>query len=169
MPVVSTSKKTNSIPLLSGEEVIFQVQPNPIKTIFFILILWAVGAALAIGLNQLGVPYLFESHLSIIWQLIIYAGVFFLVGLIIFLAWLNTTYTLTNKRVEWQFGIIGKGSISLALDQAQDVIKSVGIFGMIFGYGNVTTQSASLSREIPFATISQPEERANQIEQAISS
>ncbi len=167
-PNVIVTKKATPLPLLTGEEIIFSVRPSFLVTFFIIIFIWLVGAAFFYLLYNFGVFKQISHFLSPTITIAIFAGAFLFVGLAIFLGWLNTIYTLTNKRVEIEFGVIGEGTLSIALPNVQDVISKRGLFGMLFGYGDVTIQSAGLTKEIVFKNIANPIGRKEQIENAIA-
>ena len=163
--VISVSSSASPMPLLAGETIIFRTRPAFIIPLSFILLLWAVGGLFLWLLVRFGTLELIP-FVSALTAEIIYLAVFFLVGLIIFLSWLNTEYILTSKRVEWRFGIIGKGTVSIALEKIQNIVLTVSIIGRIFNFGNLKIEPAGIISSIKFGGIGDPQTRKEQIEDA---
>lgn len=162
--IVAVGPSADPIPLLPGEATIFSVHPSvvPMLTLIF--------AVLAIGF---GISYFFFTvNIAALlgfpqYQLIIGLVPFtiaLIVTFIIFLTWLNTIYTLTSIRVQWEFGIFGQRNRSIANMDIQAVQVDQGFVGKIFNYGDVSVRSAQQPIPIDFIQISSPRVRAEQIE-----
>ncbi len=164
--IINSSRSATPLPLMASEQVLFLVRPSFIITFFLILSLLLTGAAflwILIFFNILNIIKIISPTIIIT----IYIAVFLFVALVIFLAWLNTEYVLTTKRVEIRSGIIGTGTISIALDKIQNVSVNIGIIGWVLNYGNVRIEPAGLTNSINFNNITSPKLRREQIEAAM--
>lgn len=164
--VVSVSDSASPMPLLQNEQIIFRIRPNIIIPLSFILLIWSVGGLLLYFFVKLKIFNLIPQ-ISINVIDIIFISVFVSVGLIIFLYWLRTDYILTNKRVEWRFGIIGQGVISITLVKIQNIVLNISLIGRIFNFGDIKIEPAGLTASIKFGGIVNPKSRKEQIEEAI--
>ena len=151
--------------ILPNENVIFQVHPH-----------WLIlaGPEVCLGiLTVLSIKYLpillenLDPRLAGKICLVL-AGAFIFVGIVIFLGWLCTNYYLTNLRLIDKRGIIGKRIVSIYLDKVQDVTCKFGIWGRIFGFGDVEIESAGTYGKIVFELISHPRKIQERIESAIT-
>lgn len=152
-------------PAFPGETIIFRVRPSFIPTFFTLLGVAILGLILILVVNQA------QSLVGPTTILIIQALIALIVGfalLVIFLNWLTTFYTLTNKRVDERFGIIGQHSDSVTLDRISDVNLKIGLIALIFGYGDIQITSDNDLVLINFRQIGQTKFRASQIEAAIA-
>ena len=151
--------------ILPNEKVIFRVHPH-----------WLIlaGPEVCLGiLTVLSIKYLpillenIELRLAgKIW--VVLAGAFIFVGLVIFLGWLCTNYYLTNLRLIDKRGIIGKRIVSIYLDNVQDVTCKFGIWGRIFGFGDIEIESAGTYGKIVFELIPHPRKIQEEIERALT-
>lgn len=151
-------------PMFPGEEVIFRVRPNFIPIFFILFGVGVLGIVLIIALNQT-IPIIGSTIV-----LVIQAIVALIVGfalLIIFLSWLTTFYTLTNKRVDERFGIIGQHSSSILIPKIGDVQLKLGVLGQILGYGDVIISGENDFISVDFRQITNPKLRASQVEAAM--
>ena len=161
-PVIPT---LSELVILPGERVIFRVHPH-----------WLVLAVqeVCIGLDTwLSIRYLpmalrtaEPNFAGKIW--IILAGAFVFVGVVIFLDWLCTSYYLTSLRFVDERGIIGKRIVSIPLHHVQDVTCKFGIWGRIFGYGDIEIESAGTYGKIVFEFVPRPKEMQKRIEISLS-
>ena len=85
---------------------------------------------------------------------------FFLIPLInaikVTITYCNTELAITNKRVIGKAGFANSAAIDAPLSKVQNVNTSSGLWGKIFGYGNVVIMTAA--DKIPFSGIRKPEE-----------
>ncbi len=164
--VVSVSSRATSMPLLAQEQLIFRLRPAIIIPLSFILFIWAVGGLFLWALINFkvldGVPVITPRIF-----ISIYIAAFAFVGLAIFLSWLNTEYILTNQRVEWRFGIIGEKAISISLGNIENITLNFNLLGRIFNFGDIKIEPAGISTSIIFKGITDPNNRKEQIENAI--
>lgn len=95
-------------------------------------------------------------------------GALTFVGIVIFLGWIFTNYYLTNLRLIDKRGIIGKRIVSIHLDKVQDITCKFGIWGRIFGSGDIEIESAGTYGKIVFDFSPSPRKIQEKIEEAIS-
>ena len=151
--------------ILPNETVIFRVHPH-----WLILAGPEVCLGILTALSIKYLPILLETIdprlVGKIW--VVLAGAFIFVGLVIFLGWLCTNYYLTNLRLIDKRGIIGKRIVSIYLDNVQDVTCKFGIWGRIFGFGDIEIESAGTYGKIVFDLAPHPRNIQERIESAIS-
>lgn len=69
-----------------------------------------------------------------------------LLGLVIaILRWTKTAYALTDRRVLDSTGVVSRNLIECSFEKFQTVSMHQGIFGRLFGYGNLVFTTAGLS------------------------
>lgn len=158
----------SSMPLLTGENIIFEERQFFLIPLVLILLVWAGGVFLFwLFMAKLGLAnMILQWHFSFNWFVIIYFGIFLFTGLVIFLVWFQNRFVLTNKRVEWHFGVLGNGYVSIALAKIENVSSTQSFSGLIFNYGNIKIEPAGLSMDIDFNGIARPSYRRKQIEEA---
>ena len=98
---------------------------------------------------------------------IILGGALAFAAAVIFLGWLCTNYYLTNLRLIDERGIIGKRIMSIPLKRIQDVKCQFGIWGRVFGFGDLEIESAGTYGKIIFHFIPSPQEFKEKIIQTI--
>ncbi|HUU50973.1 MAG TPA: PH domain-containing protein, partial [Nitrospinota bacterium] len=69
---------------------------------------------------------------------------------VFYLAWKFNRLHLTNLRLIKERGIIGKRFMSIMLDNIENITCSFGIWGRIFGFGNLIIESAGTSGKMVF-------------------
>ena len=158
-PVVSVSNSASPMPLLSDEQVIFRSRPHFIIPFSLIILILGAGAILFFLLSKVNIFIIPQN-----WILLIESLVFLLVAFIVFLYWILTEYILTTQRVEWRFGIIGKGVISIGLEKIQNIALSISILGRIFNFGSIKIEPAGISADINFNGIPNPTNKKEEIE-----
>lgn len=89
------------------------------------------------------------------------------VMIIILFDWICTGYSLTNLRLIEERGIIGRRMVSIGLDKVQDVTCRFGVWGRIFGFGDIEIESAGTYGKIIFRFISEPLRRWGEMKKAI--
>lgn len=150
--------------ILPKEGVIFKTHPH-----WLIL----VGPEICIGILAVllikYLPLMLESIdpslASKIW--LILGGALVFVAIVIFLEWVCINYYLTNLRLIDERGIIGKRIMSIPLKRIQDVKCQFGIWGRIFGFGDLEIESAGTYGKITFHFIPSPRKLQEEIEKAI--
>jgi len=150
--------------ILPDEKVIFRTHPH-----------WLIfaGPEVCVGILTFLLikypPFLLEGidpNLVLrIW--LVLGGALAFAGLVIFLGWLCTNYYLTNLRLIDERGIIGKRIMSLPLKRIQDVKCQFGIWGRIFGFGDLEIESAGTYGKITFHFIPSPRKFKEKIIEAI--
>jgi len=98
---------------------------------------------------------------------LILEGALVFTGGVIFLGWLCTNYYLTSLRLIDERGIIGKRIMSIPLKRIQDIKCQFGIWGRIFGFGDLEIESAGTYGKITFHFIPSPQKFKEKIIQAI--
>ena len=150
--------------ILPDEKIIFQTHPH-----------WLIlaGPEVCVGiLTFLLIKYLptllegIDPNL-VLKVYLISAGALAFAAVVIFLGWLCTNYYLTNLRLIDERGIIGKRIVSIPLKRIQDVKCQFGIWGRIFGFGDLEIESAGTYGKIIFHFIPSPQEFKEKIIQTI--
>ncbi len=162
--VTTTSGSFNQTPfmLFPGEELIFKTNPA------WLLLAWPVAILLAIWLlyHIILCPYVTE---------LTWSGLCFLLSSLAFpfsiyvfyLDWRFNRFYLTNYRLVKERGIIGQRFMSIFLEQVEDITVSYSIWGRIFGFGNITIESAGTWGEILYKGAPDPLEKIKRIEEEI--
>jgi len=151
--------------LLPDEKIIFRTHPH-----WLVL----VGPELCIGILTVllikYLPILLQGiDPNLVWKIwLILGGALTFVGIVIFLGWFCTNYYLTNLRLIDERGIIGKRIVSIWLDRVQDVTCKFGIWGRIFGFGDLEIESAGTYGKIVFDFAPNPRKKQEEIEEATS-
>jgi uncharacterized membrane protein YdbT with pleckstrin-like domain len=149
--------------LIERERIIFKTHPHWLYVFVPELALFLVGGFIFLFLPSYFPEEIFPSGIVLI---ILFFAIFFSM-LIIFLNWLCINYYVTNFRLIEERGIIGKRIMSIWLDKVQDITCSFGIFGRIFGFGNLEIQSAGTEGKIVFDFLPDPQKLKEEIEKAI--
>ena len=150
--------------LLPDEKVLFRTHPH-----WLVL----VGPEVCVGILTVllikYLPTLLEGvDLALAWKIwLILGGALVFAGVVIFLGWLCINYYLTNLRLIDRRGIIGRRIMSISLERVQDVKCQFGIWGRIFGFGDLEIESAGTYGKITFDFIPSPREFKGEIVQAI--
>lgn len=160
--IISASPSADSLPLFPGENIVFSVRPHILTLLVPLL---GIAAVVVIAYFFLGAVDI-SDFLNPLIPKIILIVVGILLEVIFFLGWLNTIYLLTNKRVQRQSGIIGKKSSAIALSDVQATRVELGIFGRIFGFGDVLVESAAFRIALTFKAISNPRQKKELIDHA---
>ncbi len=139
--------------LIPGEEVVLDLRPH-----WWFLTPRALlsVAAIIVGIIVLaqGWEVAGASTLNII------LGVAILVALVWFLLrlakWATTEFVLTNKRVIYRYGVIGKNGKEIPLDKINTVFFDQTVFERMIGCGTVAMESAGESGKDSFTHIRKP-------------
>lgn len=139
--------------LIPGEEVVLDLRPH----------WWFLTprALLSIAAIIVGIAVLAQG-----WEggaasgLNIILGVGILVALVWFLMrlakWATTEFVLTNKRVIYRYGVIGKNGKEIPLDKINTVFFDQTVFERMIGCGTVAMESAGESGKDSFTHIRKP-------------
>ena len=150
--------------VLPDERIIFRTHPH-----------WLVltGPEVCVGILTFllikCLPILLEAiNPNLAWKIWLILGrALTFASVVIFLGWLCTNYYLTNLRLIDKRGIIGKRIVSIYLDKVQDVTCKFGIWGRIFGFGDIEIESAATYGRIVFDFVSSPRKIKEKIIQTI--
>ncbi|MFX1535702.1 MAG: PH domain-containing protein [Promethearchaeota archaeon] len=142
-----------SIFLLPDERIILRANPH-----------WLFLALPLIGIFFFFLFYLFFAcpFLRIIYQgienacYIVSLFIFFFLSIIFYLDWKFNRLYLTNMRLIKERGIIGKRFMAIKLDNIEDISCSYGIWGRIFGYGDLIIESAGTYGKMVFKGMPSP-------------
>jgi uncharacterized membrane protein YdbT with pleckstrin-like domain len=140
-----------NLKLFPDERLIYKTNPHLIFLIvpitglvFFWLVLW-LGSCPTLGIYSLqSLCHLFSS-LVILFSIAV-----------IYLDWHFNRFYLTNYRVIKERGIIGKRFVSVWNYKIQDITVEFGIWGRIFGFGDLIIESAGTFGQMRFEGIPQP-------------
>ncbi|MCK4431493.1 MAG: PH domain-containing protein [Candidatus Aminicenantes bacterium] len=143
-----------SIFLLPNEKIVFKTNPHWLflaMPVIAIILFWLFYMLFAC-------PFLEAIDFNGIESFcyIIAAFAFSFVILILYLDWRFNRLYLTNKRLIKERGIIGKRFMSIRLDNIEDITCSFGIWGRIFGYGNLIIESAGTYGKMVFEGMQKP-------------
>lgn len=139
--------------LIQGEEVVLDLRPHwwfltPRALVSVAAIIVGI-VVLAQGWEGAG-----ASTLNIV------LGVAILVALVWFLLrlakWATTEFVLTNKRVIYRYGVIGKNGKEIPLDKINTVFFDQTVFERMIGCGTVAMESAGESGKDSFSHIRKP-------------
>lgn len=150
--------------LLPDERIIFRTHPH-----WLVL----VGPEICVGiLTVLLIKYLpillQDVGPGLAWKIwLILGGSLAFAGVVIFLGWICINYYLTNLRLIDKRGIIGRRIMSISLGRVQDVKCQFGIWGRIFGFGDLEIESAGTYGKIVFDFIPSPREFKERVIQAV--
>jgi uncharacterized membrane protein YdbT with pleckstrin-like domain len=126
--------------LIPDEQVVFRTRLHLI--IFFIpIVLFAISVCLYVY----SVPLAAESVLAvaILWFLVKYVD------------YASSEFAVTNKRVIIKVGVLRRRTVEMLNTKVEAVSVNQGIFGRIFGYGNIVVTGTGGTNE-PFNGISSP-------------
>jgi len=151
--------------ILPNEKVIFRTHPH---WLIFMGPEICVGILVVLLIKYL--PIILENiDPALVWKIyLILVGALAFAGVVIFLGWLCTNYYLTNLRLIDERGIIGKRIVSIWLDRIQDVTCKFGIWGRIFGFGDIEIESAGTYGKIIFDFVPNPRKLQEKIERTIA-
>jgi uncharacterized membrane protein YdbT with pleckstrin-like domain len=149
--------------LLPKERIIFKANPHWLYVVVPESVLVFVGCLLFRLLSV----YWPEQIYPVDKVLMIFAFLWILVMVIVFLDWFCIRYYLTNLRLIEERGIIGKRIMSIWLDKVQDVTCKFGILGRVFGFGDIEIESAGTYGKIIYGFLPSPQKLREEIEKAI--
>jgi uncharacterized membrane protein YdbT with pleckstrin-like domain len=148
------SVSSNSVPfLLPEEKIILKANPHwlflaiPMVEAYVFFLLYVFIACPFLGIVFHGLDW-FCYFLSVFLLL-------FLIT-VMYLDWKFNRLYLTNQRLIKERGIIGKRFMAIGLDKIQDITCGYGIFGRIFGFGNLIIESAGTYGKMVFEGMPNP-------------
>ena len=154
-----------SIFLLPDERIILKTNPHwlflviPILQIYLFLLIYFFFACPFLGIID------FDGLEGICYLLALFA--FFFLTLIFYLDWRFNRLYLTNLRLIKERGIIGKRFMTIRLKDVEDIVCSFGILGRVFGYGDLTVESAGTYGIMIFKGIPRPRKVKSIIERQL--
>jgi len=143
-----------SIFFLPDEKIVLKTNPH------WLFIIIPVGAIFLFWLFYFlfACPFLSEVDFSgleeLCYHIVSFASVFLII--IFYLDWRSNRLYLTNLRLIKERGIIGKRFMSVRLDNIEDITCSFGIWGRIFGFGNLIIESAGTYGKMVFKGLPRP-------------
>lgn len=161
-PTFITTTRATAVPMLASESLIFKTRRSVLFLILPIIFVSVVGVVLAIVFNQISL----SDQIVLFMRLGIIVAIVF-VDLVIVLDWLTTQYTLTSRRVQFSFGIIGQQVKTISLEQVTSADTQFGILARIFGYGTILIVAANINSQISFKGISDPKTKLDLINAAV--
>ena len=78
-----------------------------------------------------------------------------------YIIWRSESYTITDQRVLYRRGVLGKFTHSVGISRVQDVSTAQGILGRIFNYGTIEIESAGKDGADVFTYVPNPESFRN--------
>ena len=148
-------QSNSSIFLLSNENIVFKTNPHwmflaiPEIVIFLFWLFYTLFACPFLGMID------FDGLESICYILALFA--FFFLTLVFYLDWKFNRLYLTNQRLIKERGIIGKGFMSIWLENIEDITYIYGILGRILKYGDLIIESAGTQGKMIFKKIPHPQ------------
>jgi len=151
----------SALPLAASEEIIFRIRQS--GTLLTLQVIGLIAIALAIFLILRSVDGEIGRWLQI--GAISAPALVILVRLI---DYFTTLYTLTNRRVQTDFGIFRRTSYAIPLTQVETLDLKRSIIGRIFNYGDVVCRpTAAVKLVISFHAITNPSLRREQVEEQL--
>lgn len=147
--------------LTEDEEIVLEFHPHwstLVSTIF-----WAVVAIVVAGVVIFFIP---DGGAQTIIRLIVGAiGVVavIVVGLLPFLRWVTTTYTLTNRRFVMRHGILSRAGRDIPLTRVNDVSFHHSLIERMLGTGTLVIESAGEHGQLVLKKIPRVEYTQNQL------
>lgn len=139
--------------LLPNEQIVFKANPHwlfllvSMGQIFLFFFLYLFFACPFLGVISGTIEH--YCYLAALFILLFISVVFYL-------DWKFNRLYLTNFRLIQERGIIGKRYMSIRLKDIEDIVCSYGILGRIFGYGDLTIESAGTQGLMVFKGIPKP-------------
>jgi len=162
--MVKSSPSNPSIFLLPDERIVLKANPH-----------WLFLALPLFGISVFFLFYIFFAcpFLGILGRslegacYIVSLFVLFFLSIIFYLDWKFNRLYLTNFRLIKERGIIGKRFMAIRLKNIEDIICSFGILGSVFGYGDLTVESAGTYGIMIFKAIPRPKKVKSIIERQL--
>lgn len=151
----------SALPLAASEQVIFRIRQSGTLLTLQITGLALIALVIFLILRQI------DGEIGR-WLQIGAVAAPALVIIVRIIEYFTTLYTLTNRRVQTDFGIFRRTSYAIPLTQVETLDLKHSVFGRIFNYGNVVCRpTAAVKLVINFYVITNPTLRREQIEEQL--
>lgn len=154
--------------LTTGEHSVYETRPLLWPAVTRPAVLMAFALAIIILARQIHLEFPLEIEelvsaalvTSIIgWIGVALLGIGLLKVLILYLRWRYTVYTITNRRVLRQTGIIAKSYVDCSLDRVQTLYLNIPTLGRLLNFGTIRIATAGTdSAEIQWEGVRRPRE-----------
>jgi uncharacterized membrane protein YdbT with pleckstrin-like domain len=151
--------------LTEDERIVLEFHPHwstLVATIF-----WAAVAVVVTGVVIFFIP---DGSAQMLIRLVVAAlGVIavLVVGLLPFLRWVTTSYTLTNRRFVMRHGILSRSGRDIPLTRVNDVSFRHSLIQRILGTGTLVVESGSEHGQLVLKSIPRVEYTQNQLYQLV--
>jgi len=152
--------------LTAGEHPLYETRPllwpalvRPASVTILGIIILAIAPQIPLAFIDSVVELL---SLNVILSIISWTGIVVsfagLLGVLVrFLRWKRTAYTITNRRVLHQTGVLGKSYMDCSLSGIQNIYMDMTLFGRIFGFGTIRmATSGTAGIEIRWKNVKDP-------------
>ncbi len=150
---------TGEHPLYEARPLLWPVLVRPASVTIIGLFILAIAPQISLAFMDSVAELL---SLNVILSVISWAGIVVsfagLLGVLVrFLRWKRTAYTITNRRVLQQTGVLGKSYMDCSLSGIQNVYMDMTLFGRIFGFGTIRmATSGTAGIEIRWKNVKDP-------------
>lgn len=147
--------------LTEDEQIVLEFHPHWSTLVGTIL--WAALAVIIAGVVIVFIP---DGGAQTLIRLIVAAVglvALLVVGLIPFLRWLTTSYTLTNRRFVMRHGILSRSGRDIPLTRVNDVSFKHNLIQRILGTGTLIVESGGENGQLVLANIPKVEYAQNQL------
>jgi uncharacterized membrane protein YdbT with pleckstrin-like domain len=151
--------------LTEDEKIVLEFHPHwstLVATIF-----WAAVAVVVAGVVIFFIP---DGSAQMLIRVVVAAlGVIavLVVGLLPFLRWVTTSYTLTNRRFVLRHGILSRSGRDIPLTRVNDVSFRHGLIQRMLGTGTLVVESGSEHGQLVLKSIPRVEYTQNQLYQLV--
>jgi uncharacterized membrane protein YdbT with pleckstrin-like domain len=77
--------------------------------------------------------------------------------IVVWIRWNSRSFTITDRRVILDTGVMSRASKVIALDRVQDISTNQSVLGRMFGYGRIEIDSAGASGAEVLSALPQPQ------------
>ncbi len=180
--VASVSQGKTLLPpelLITGEHLLYETRPLLWPLLVSPALLAIVGIIITLSAPNISLEFISEIAeyipLDFFRSIILWTGITLLFPSLLgaasrYLRWRFTVYTVTNRRIINQTGIIGKSYVDCSLRKVQNVYMDTNILGRIFRFGNIRVAAAGTSGiEIYWKNVKEPMKVHRRLSEAILS
>lgn len=163
--------------LTTGEYSLYETRPLLWPLLIRPALVTIVGIIITVVAPQLQLEFIRaiagQIPLALIRSIIGWSGIVLSLGGLLgilsrYLRWRYTVYTVTNRRMLHQTGIIGKSYVDCSLSRVQNVYTDVTILGKIFGFGTIRVATAGIAGiEIRWKDVKEPLKVNRELNEAI--